>query len=102
MNHLRCEVHGTGGALRFDLDEDYHRINLFQGKDLKKGAWKAKQLKRTPTNWERFITAIKKGKQDQPDIIRGAQIQAYLEACFKSAKSGKWEAIESWGAAAKG
>jgi predicted dehydrogenase len=101
-NHLRCEVHGTKGALRFDLDEDYHRINLFQGADLKKAQWKPKQLKPTPSNWQRFVGAIRKGRLDQPDILRGAQIQAYLDACERSAKSGRWESIASWSASAKG
>ena len=103
-NHLRCEVHGTQGAMRFDLDEDQDAIQLYQGKNLAKATWKTKKLKATPSNWQRFARAIKTGKPDQPDIMRGAQIQAYLDACERSAKSGKWEAISSWGGkkAAKG
>jgi len=96
LNHLRCEVHGTQGALRFDLDEDYDAIDLYLGKNPKTASWKKKKLKPTPNNYQRFIRAIKTGTQDQPDILRGAEIQAYLEACLTSATSGKWEAIPSW------
>ena len=32
-NHLRLEVHGTDGALRFDLDRSYDEIELCFGKD---------------------------------------------------------------------
>lgn len=95
-NHLQCEVHGTDGALRVDLDESYTAINLCVGKDAAKAQWKRKELKPTPSNYERFIRSIKTGKQDQPDVVRGAQIQAYLDACERSAKSGKWEDVKAW------
>jgi predicted dehydrogenase len=95
-NHLRCEVHGTEGALCVDLDKSYTSIDLCLGKDAQKPAWKTKELKPTPSNYERFIRAIKTGKPDQPDILRGAQIQAYLDACERSAASGRWEEVQPW------
>lgn len=95
-NHLRCEVHGTDGALCVDLDKSYTSIDLCTGKNRDKAAWKTKELKPTPSNYERFIKAIKTGKQDQPDILRGAQIQAYLDAAERSAKSGQWEDVADW------
>ncbi len=96
-NHLRCEVHGTKGALRFDLDANYDAIELFQHRDLAKASWVTKVLKPTPSNWQRFIASIRKGVQDQPDILRGARVQAYLDACERSARSGRWERIASSG-----
>lgn len=95
-NHLRCEVHGTDGALKIDLDKSYTEIDLCLGADVAKAKWRTKTLKPTPSNYERFITSIKRGRQDQPDVLRGAQIQAYLDACERSAKSGRWEDVESW------
>jgi predicted dehydrogenase len=95
-NSLRCEAHGTEGSLMIDLDADYDKLNLCQGEDLTKHEWKKQELKATPSNHERFIESIKTGKNGQPDIFRGAQIQAYLDACFRSAKSGKWEKIQPW------
>ena len=95
-NSLRLEVHGTDGALMFDLDRDYHKIDTCLGKDRHKNKWTTKTLKPTPSNYQRFIRAIKTGQPDQPDIIRGAQIQAYLDACERSAKSGQWETVQPW------
>ena len=40
--------------------------------------------------------SIKTGKQDQPDIVRGAQVQAYLDACERSAETGNWENVLAW------
>jgi predicted dehydrogenase len=92
-NHLRLEVHGTEGALRFDLDRSYDDIELCLGKDKNKASWQTRPQKPAPSMWQRFARAIKRGESDQPDLFRGAEIQAYLEACEKSALSGKWEAV---------
>ncbi|HEY0866851.1 MAG TPA: Gfo/Idh/MocA family oxidoreductase, partial [Fimbriimonas sp.] len=96
LNSLRCEVHGTEGALCVDLDKSYRSIDLCLGRDAKKAVWKTKELKPTPNNYQRFIKSIKTGRQDQPDILRGAQIQAYLDACERSAESGQWEDVAAW------
>jgi predicted dehydrogenase len=96
QNQIRLEVHGTSGALEFDLDRSYDQLNLCAGKDVANAQWKTLELKATPNNWERFIRAIKTKKADQPDILRGAQVQAYLDGCERSAKSGCWEDIKPW------
>jgi predicted dehydrogenase len=95
-NHLRLEAAGTDGALAFDLDEDWHAIRHCLGADRHKAAWTTHKLEPTPNNWQRFIHAIRTGTPDQPDILRGAQIQAYLDACERSAKSGHWETVHDW------
>ncbi len=95
-NHLRLEAHGTDGALSFDLDDDWHSIKHCLGTDKHKATWTTQNLDPTPNNWQRFIHAIRTGKPDQPDILRGAQIQAYLDACERSAKSGQWESVHDW------
>jgi len=96
LNHLRLEAHGTEGALMFDLDRDYAKIDTCFGKARHTAQWTTKSLKPTPNNYKRFIRAIQTSKPDQPDIIRGAQIQAYLDACERAAHSGKWETIKPW------
>jgi len=95
-NSLRFEAHGTNGALMFDLDRGYDELNLCLGDARHKSEWTSEKVPATPTNYERFIRAIQTGQPDQPDIIRGAQIQAYLDACELSAKSGQWEAVATW------
>ena len=100
LNHLRFEAHGTKGALRFDLardDGDYRRLDLCLGKTAKnKVAWTTRTLAETPSIWQRFIHAVRTGCPDQPDILRGAQVQAYLDACERSARSGRWEKPGPW------
>ncbi len=93
QNHLRVEVHGSAGALRFDLDESYERLHLCLGRDVHRFVWKLRDYKPAPDVWQRFCRAVKTGKPEQPDIARGAQVQAMLEACTRSAASGAWEHV---------
>lgn len=95
-NHLRVEVHGTEGALMFDLDRSYEALDVCVGKSAPRAAWKTLRLSPAPTIYQRFVRAIKSGASDQPDLLRGAQIQAYLDACERSARSGRWEKVLKW------
>jgi predicted dehydrogenase len=95
-NHLRFEAHGTRGALKFDLDESYDKLGVCLGEDTAKAEWKTLALDSTPNNYERFVRSIQSGEVDQPDILRGAEVQAYLDACERSAKTGKWAKIRSY------
>lgn len=95
-NHLRVEVHGTAGALMFDLDRSYEALDVCVGKSAVRAAWKTLRLAPAPTIYQRFTGAIQKGASDQPDLLRGAQIQAYLDACERSAQSGRWEKVSKW------
>ncbi len=89
-NHLRVEVHGSDGALRFDLDESYERLQLCSGRDVHRHAWKARDYQPAPDVWQRFCKAVREGRPDQPDIARGAQVQAMLDACERSAREQAW------------
>ena len=98
-NHLRFEVYGTEGAVTFDLAKDPNSIELCFGKDRLERPWEntyvSEKLEPTPSNWARFVTAIKTGNQESPDIARGAVVQSYLDTCERSAKSGVWERVVS-------
>lgn len=90
-NTIRVEVHGTEGAVMFDLDRSYEQIDVFTRA---KQQWKTLTLKPAPTIYQRFIKAIRTGTADQPDLARGAEIQGILDACARSARSGKFETVK--------
>lgn len=88
-NSLYLRVHGTKGALRLDLDKSYAELEICLGKDIHKGNWKTIKASPTPSIYERFITAVRTGKQGEPDFARGAEIQKALDACFESDRLGQ-------------
>ena len=93
VNHLRVEVHGTDGALRFDLDEGEERLQVCRGSDVRPGRWKTRTFKPAPDVWQRFCRGIRRGRSEAPDMARGALVQAMIEACMRSASSGAWEPV---------
>ena len=42
--------------------------------------WKTVKCKPTPSNYQRFVRAIKTGVNDVNDFVNGAKIQAYLDS----------------------
>ncbi|HEY6079711.1 MAG TPA: Gfo/Idh/MocA family oxidoreductase [Polyangiaceae bacterium] len=94
-NHLRLEVHGTEGAVMFDLDRSEETLDTCLGKHTSTATWKTQKLKPAPTIYQRFVRAVQSGEADQPDLQRGAEIQAYLTACERSAQSGTWQKVPS-------
>jgi len=93
-NSLRCRVYGDQGAVEIDLDSGYDIYRVVKGATaMKKGAWKVVQCPPTPNNYERFIRAIKSGKNDVSDFANGCKVQAYLHSSIESSRLGKPVAV---------
>jgi predicted dehydrogenase len=90
MNSLRVRVYGDEGAVEVDLDRSYDQYRIAAGKQgIRKALWKDVICRKTPTQYARFISAIKAGKSDVSDFANGARIQAYLASSFDSDASGR-------------
>lgn len=87
-NSLFLRIHGSKGALRIDLEKSDHSLEVSLGKDIDKFAWKTLEARKVPTTYQRFIAAVRSGKNGEPDFARGAEIQKILDACFVSDKKG--------------
>ncbi len=92
-NTIKVDVHGTRGALLFDLDHSYDQV---QHHDVASKKWNTEYPAPAPSGWQRFVDAVRAGRHDQPDLVRGAQIQSYLDACRRSAEHGCWMEPEPW------
>ncbi len=91
VNSLSLSIHGEYGAFRLDLDKSYYDYEacFIQKKDGKTGPWKTVTAPAVPTLYQRFVGSIQRGKNDQPDFARGAQIQRLLDACERSHEAGR-------------
>jgi predicted dehydrogenase len=89
QNRLALHIFGDKGAIRLNLDEGWDVVEISQNDDIHTPAWETITCKPTPNNYERFITSIRTGVNDQPDFKRGAAIQKVLDACFESDRVGK-------------
>ncbi len=83
-NRLYLKISGTLGSIEIDSDRTVDGFRLSAGKDLDKGVWRDVPAPPVLNNYQRFIRAIRTGRQDAPDFVRGAEIQKVLDACFTS------------------
>ena len=88
-NSLALRVHGTKGALRIDLDKSYDTLDVCLGANVDKFAWETIKAPPVPNIYQRFVEAIRTGKNGDPDFARGAEIQKILDACFESDEDGR-------------
>ncbi|MEM1446583.1 MAG: Gfo/Idh/MocA family oxidoreductase [Planctomycetota bacterium] len=96
-NQVALGVYGTLGSIEIDLEDSSTKLRVCAGKDRDTATWKTIECKPTPNNYQRFIKSIKTGHNDQADVLRGAQIQAYLDACERSAEDGgKRVTLRKW------
>lgn len=86
INTLSLAVYGTCGALRLNLDRSYDDLEVCLGEDVQTATWKTVKSKKTPTMYQRFITSIRTGKNDDCDFRRGWMVQKMLDASFVSSE----------------
>jgi len=83
-NRVALKIAGTKGTIAIDSDASTKSYKICAGKDLDKCAWQDVPCKPVPTNYARFIAAIRAGKPGEADFARGAEVQRVLDACFES------------------
>lgn len=83
-NRLALKIAGTKGTISLDSDVAKDSYRICNGPGLHKCVWREVPCKPVPTNYRRFIDAIRSGKEGEPDFARGAEVQRVLDACFVS------------------
>lgn len=88
-NRLFLKIAGTAGTIEIDSEHSTTSYRVSRGRGLAKCQWREVPAAHRPTVYERFIRSIRTGKPDQPDFARGAEIQAVLDACVESDRTGR-------------
>jgi predicted dehydrogenase len=89
VNRLFLKISGTLGSVEIDSERSTTAYRICTGRDLAKARWREVKAQPVPTLYQRFITAIRTGRAEQPDFARGAEVQKVLDACFKSDALGR-------------
>jgi len=93
-NTVALRVYGTKGAIDLDLDRpDSTALKICTGQDADLMKWRPLKwipvrCPPVPNQQERFVQAIRTGRQGAAGFEAGLNMQAGLEACFKSAREG--------------
>ena len=81
---------GDVARVEVDLDRSYDQYRVCAGaKALRKAEWKDVTCKKTPSQYQRFLEAVRTGKSDVSDFANGVKVQAYLDASMASAARGR-------------
>jgi predicted dehydrogenase len=87
LNSLRVRAYGDEGAVEVDLDRSRDSYRVCHGKTrVRTMQWTEVSCRPTPTQYQRFIKAIRAGTSDVCDFANGARVQACLEASADSAR----------------
>jgi len=83
-NRLFLKISGTKGGISMDSEISTSVYRISKDANLDKAPWVDVACKPVLNNYQRFIKAIRSGKPEQPDFVRGAEIQKVLDACIES------------------
>ncbi len=83
-NRLFLRIAGTKGTVEIDSELSTTAYRVCAGRDLDRGGWRQVEVPAVPTIYERFIAAIRRGRDAAPDFARGAEVQRVLDACLAS------------------
>lgn len=91
-NSIDVTIYGEEGAFKLELKgkDTYSTYLAAVGPDARKGDWKTVKAPPVKNNFERFCSAIRSGKQEDPTFADGVRAQLLLDRCAASAKAGKW------------
>ncbi len=80
MDQLRLRIYGETGALEAIYDTGKSTLRACLGEDVNTATWRDVPLDPVPTNYQRFVAAVKAGKTEEPSFRRAANIQKVLDA----------------------
>jgi predicted dehydrogenase len=96
VNSLKVRIYGDRGAVDIDLDRSVDSYLVARlGASRRTAAWKQVRAAHVPTQYERFITAVKRGSSDESDFRNGALVQAYLDASLSSDQHGRPQKVRA-------
>ena len=88
FNDLRLRLFGVNGGLEVSFENDTSRLCACLGADILTATWREVDCPPVPTNYQRFIAAIRGEDAGKPNFARGAELQQILDAAEASASHG--------------
>jgi predicted dehydrogenase len=87
LNDLQLRIYGTKGGLDVRWVKNVSTLYACSG-DLTKAEWNEVKTPAVPTNYERFIAALRGERHDGPGFERGAELQQVLDLAEQSDAKG--------------
>ena len=78
-NGLRLRVYGEKGGVEVQHRHTDSRLRVVLGDDIETGAWQEMEVEPVPTNYDRFVEAVRSGKTLEPSFRHAANLQKVLD-----------------------
>ena len=88
FNDLRLRLYGVDGGLEVSFEQGVSRLRACLGKAAETLDWTVIDCPEVPTNYSRFIDAVRGGARTGPDFARGAELQDWLDLALRSHHAG--------------
>ncbi len=93
MNELRLRVYGEKGGVEVQHRHDGSRLRVCLGEDVESGTWDEMAVPPVPTNYDRFVEAVRAGKGLEPSFRHAANLQKVLDLATVSESQRKELAV---------
>ncbi len=79
LNELRLRMHGDRGALEVIHTPEGSSLRGCIGEDVENARWREIDAGQVPTNYERFVAAVREGRPVEPGFRHAADLQKVLD-----------------------
>lgn len=93
MDQLRLRIYGETGSVEIIYDTGTSTLRACLGEDVHTATWRDVPFEPVETNYQRFVSAVRAGKTQEPSFRRAATIQKVLDAAMVSNASGREETV---------
>jgi predicted dehydrogenase len=79
FNELRLRVYGEAGGVEVQHRHDNSHLKVCMGHDVETGDWREMEVESVPTNYQRFVDAVRTGTNMEPSFRHAANLQRVLD-----------------------
>ncbi|MBB3979416.1 putative dehydrogenase [Rhizobium azooxidifex] len=84
LNELRLRMHGDRGALEVIHTPEGSSLRGCIGEDVENARWREIDAGQVPTNYERFVAAVRERRQVEPGFRHAANLQKVLDLAIEA------------------
>ena len=84
LNELKLRIYGEKGSLEVRHTTEGSWLSGCLGANVENATWQDIDAGTVPTNYERFVEAVRTGKNSEPDFRRAADLQKVLDLAIVS------------------
>ncbi len=84
LNELRLRMHGDRGALEVIHTPEGSSLRGCIGEDVENARWREIDAGQVPTNYERFVAAVREGRPVEPGFRHAADLQKVLDLAIEA------------------